>query len=71
MSITSLLFSTKAIGFDLKGLKESEWSKKIESLKSQIDELKINSGTKLIILTKPEPYDFIEDRTERTVIALK
>jgi hypothetical protein len=71
MSITQLLFSTKAIGFDLKGLKESEWSKKIESLKSQIDELKINSGTKLIILANPEPYDFTEDRMEPTVIALK
>jgi hypothetical protein len=71
MSITQLLFSTKAIGFDLKVLKESELSKKIESLKSQIDELKINSGTKLIILANPETYDFTEDRMEPTVIALK
>jgi hypothetical protein len=71
ISITPLLFSTKATGFNLKGLKESELSLKLESIKSQIDNLRINSGTQLVILENPEPYDFTEDRMERTVIALK
>jgi hypothetical protein len=71
VSITPLLFSTKATGFDLTGLKEAELSNKLESIKNQIDGLRINSGANLIILENPEPYDFTEDRMERTVIALK
>lgn len=71
ITLSSLYIRSKATGFDLKGLKEDTLDTKLESIKTQIESLRINSGSRLIIIKDPEPYDFTEDRMERIVIALK
>jgi len=71
ISITPLLFSTGATGFNLTGIKEVALTNKLHDIKDKIDTLRINSGASLIILKDPQPYDFTEDRMERTVISLK
>jgi hypothetical protein len=71
ITLSSLYIRSKATGFDLKGLKEDKLDTQLMDIKTQIESLRINSGSRLIIIKDPEPYDFTEDRMERIVIALK
>jgi len=55
ITMSSLFIRSKATGFDLKGLKEDKLDTSLESIKTQIESLRINSGSRLIIIKDPEP----------------